>query len=160
MKEERKEGGGGGFAFGHTFGVRVDGPLARGLWPPDGGRLCRRVVKRKVLKMDRPLAGGFLSLTAFQAEGCGGGFAASLLKSALRDWLSMSYGMKGILVMSSQRRPPKRGDFGVVYEVYAVQSLKSDSLKSMTSFGNTIPRSAGSGKPTADSHTDSGAPSS
>ena len=28
---------------------------------------------RKVLKMDRPAAGGFLSLTAFQAEGCGGG---------------------------------------------------------------------------------------
>ena len=33
-------------AFRHTFGVRV-------------------------LKMDRPAAGGFLSLTAFQAEGCG-----------------------------------------------------------------------------------------
>ena len=27
-------------AIGHTFGVRVDGPLARGLWPPNGGRLC------------------------------------------------------------------------------------------------------------------------
>ena len=25
----------------------------------------------KVLRMDRPLAGGFLSLTASQAEGCG-----------------------------------------------------------------------------------------
>ena len=24
--------------------MRVDGPLARGLWPPDGGRLCTRVV--------------------------------------------------------------------------------------------------------------------
>ena len=35
-----------GCAIGHTFGVRV-------------------------LKMDRPAAGGFLSLTAFQAEGCG-----------------------------------------------------------------------------------------
>ena len=33
-------------AFRHTFGVRI-------------------------LKMDRPAAGGFLSLTAFQAEGCG-----------------------------------------------------------------------------------------
>jgi len=54
VKEERKEGSGGGFAFGHTFGVRVDGPLARGLWPPDGGRLCRRVVKEKVLRIDRP----------------------------------------------------------------------------------------------------------
>ena len=35
-----------GCAIGHAFGVRV-------------------------LKMDRPAAGGFLSLTAFQAEGCG-----------------------------------------------------------------------------------------
>ena len=42
----------------------------------------------------------------------------------------------------------------------AESCLKSDSLKSMASFGNTIPRSAGSGQPTADSHTDSGAPSS
>ena len=32
------------FYDGHAFGVRVDGPLARGLWPPDGGRLCTRVV--------------------------------------------------------------------------------------------------------------------
>jgi|GEM_PF-1197650 hypothetical protein len=40
----------GGFAFGHAFGVNVDGPPAR--------RFLR-----------------FLSLTAFQAEGCGGGFA-------------------------------------------------------------------------------------
>ena len=57
--------------MGHTFGVGVDGPTARGLWPPDGGGLCRRVVKGKVLKMDGPSAQGFLSLTAFQAEGCG-----------------------------------------------------------------------------------------
>ena len=28
--------------------------------------------------MDRPLAGGFLSLTAFQAEGCDGAFGAAL----------------------------------------------------------------------------------
>ncbi len=35
-----------GCAIGHAYGVRV-------------------------LKMDRPAAGGFLSLTAFQAEGCG-----------------------------------------------------------------------------------------
>ena len=26
--------------IGHAFGVRVDGPLARGLWPPVGGGLC------------------------------------------------------------------------------------------------------------------------
>ena len=57
--------------MGHTFGVRVDGPTARGLWWPDGGGLCRRVVKGKVLKMDGPSAQGFLSLTALRAEGCG-----------------------------------------------------------------------------------------
>ena len=59
------------YVIGHTFGVRVDGATPRGLWPPVGGRLCRRVVKGKVLKMDGPSAQGFLSLTAFQAEGCG-----------------------------------------------------------------------------------------
>ena len=37
-------------------------------------------MKKKVLRIDRPTAGGFLSLTAFQAEGCGGGFAADFIK--------------------------------------------------------------------------------
>ena len=32
---------------------------------------CVEGLWKKVLKMDRPLAGGFLSLTALQAEGCG-----------------------------------------------------------------------------------------
>ena len=40
-----------GCGLGHTFGVRVDGTSSRRFL-------------------------GFLSLTAFQAEGCGGGFAA------------------------------------------------------------------------------------
>ena len=44
-----------GRGFGHTCGVKVDGPLARGFLR-------------------------FLSLTAFQAEGCGGGFAADYKK--------------------------------------------------------------------------------
>ena len=52
------------------------------------------------------MAGGFLSLTAFQAEGCGGGFAAGLLKSALRIHLSLSYGMISILLIGSLRSPP------------------------------------------------------
>ena len=40
----------------------------------------------KALKMDRPAAGGFLSLTALRAEGCGLPLlAAMLIKSALRD---------------------------------------------------------------------------
>ena len=35
------------------------------------GRARGHTFGAKVLKMDRPAAGGFLSLTAFQAEGCG-----------------------------------------------------------------------------------------
>ena len=50
--------------------------------------------------------GGFLGLTGLWPEGCGGGFAASLLKSALRDWLSVSYGMISILLTGSLRSPP------------------------------------------------------
>ena len=34
--------------------MRVDGAAPRGLWPPVGGGLCRRVVKGKVLRIDRP----------------------------------------------------------------------------------------------------------
>ena len=33
-----------GRGLGHTFGVRVDGTSSRRLCPPDGGRLCTRVV--------------------------------------------------------------------------------------------------------------------
>ena len=46
-----------GFAHGHACGVRVDGAAPRGFLR-------------------------FLSLTAFQAEDCGGGFAADLKKGA------------------------------------------------------------------------------
>ena len=45
-----------GYALGHTCGVRVDGPLARGFLR-------------------------FLSLTAFQAEGCGSALRAQIIKS-------------------------------------------------------------------------------
>ena len=96
--------------IGHLWtrpaGVRVDGPPARGLWPPFGGGLCKRVVKGKVLKMDGPSAQGFLSLTAFQAEGCGIARRAMSIKSALRDLLSVPYGMISILVISRCAAPP------------------------------------------------------
>ena len=126
--------------IGHTCGVRVDGPPARGLWPPFGGGLCKRVVNGKVLKMDGPSAQGFLGLTAFQAEGCGIARRAMSIKSALRDWLFVSYvtqypvppifsfplegksreagkGVRGrapigcsIAVLTANRRPPERSD--------------------------------------------------
>ena len=49
--------------------------------------------EKKVLKMDGPSAQGFLSLTAFQAEGCGLPCRAMLIKSALRDLLFYIIGL-------------------------------------------------------------------
>ena len=45
-------------------------------------------------------------MTAFQAEGCGIAPWAMSIKSALRDWLSMSYSMISILRIGSLRSPP------------------------------------------------------
>ena len=49
---------------------------------------CVEGLWKKVLKMDRPLAGGFLSLTALQAEGCGSALRARIIKKghALRHF--------------------------------------------------------------------------
>ena len=56
--------------LGHALsGVRVDGPLARGLWPPVGGGLCRRVVKGKVLRMDRPRGRRVLKFDGLSGRG-------------------------------------------------------------------------------------------
>ena len=63
-------------------------------------------MKGKVLKMDGPSAQGFLSLTAFQAEGCGIAHRAMSIKSALRDWLYESYSMKSILLTGLLRSLP------------------------------------------------------
>ena len=115
--------------------IRCEGAYSKGSKGSEG----------KVLKMDRPAAGGFLSLTGLWPEGCGGGFAAilkkggaadaagcveglhrfaqgatpptalrvvdcrraaMLIKSALRDWLSVSYGKITILLTGSLRSPP------------------------------------------------------
>ena len=57
----------------------------------------------KVLKMDRPLAGGFLSLTAFQAEGCGIALSGDEYKVSVTDLLSVSYGMISITSISHLR---------------------------------------------------------
>ena len=45
-------------------------------------------------------------MTALRAEGCGLPLRAMLIKSALRDLLSVSYGMKTILLTGSLRSPP------------------------------------------------------
>ena len=73
---------------------KVDGASPRGLWPPDGGGLCRRVVKGRVLRIDGPFrAQGFLSLTALRAEGCGIALAGDEYKASVTDLLSVSYDM-------------------------------------------------------------------
>ena len=71
-----------------AFGVRVDGTSSRGLWPPDGGRLCphrgndslhfvRRSAPSKCVRCASLRSGGD---SAYGAEGCGGGFAADFKK--------------------------------------------------------------------------------
>ena len=52
-------------------------------------------------------------MTAFQAEGCGIALRAMLMKSALRDFLSVSYGMISILLIGSLRSPPLSGCAGL-----------------------------------------------
>ena len=51
-----------------------------------------KVQRERFLRLTGLTAGGFLSLTAFQAEGCGIALRAMLIKSALQDLLSVSYG--------------------------------------------------------------------
>ena len=82
---------GDGSGIGHTFGVRVDGAAPRGLWPPDVGGLCSL------------RSGGD---SACGAEGCGLPLRAMLIKSALRDLLSVSYSMISILLISRYAAPP------------------------------------------------------
>ena len=59
-----------------------------------------KVQRERFLGLTGLTAGGFLSLTAFQAEGCGIALRAMLIKSALRDLLSVSYDMISITVIS------------------------------------------------------------
>ncbi len=66
---------------------KVDGPSGRGL--------CRRVASLR--------SGGD---SGFAAEGCGLPLRAMLIKSALRDLLSVSYDMISILRIGSLRSPP------------------------------------------------------
>ena len=49
------------------------------------GRLRREGSEGKVLRIDRPAAGGFLSLTAFQAEGCGIALTGDEYKVSVTD---------------------------------------------------------------------------
>ena len=56
--------------------------------------------------MDGPSAQGFLSLTAFQAEGCGIALTGNEYKVSVTDLHSVSYGIICILVISRCEAPP------------------------------------------------------
>ena len=100
------EGCGGGSAADYKKGARlrrglcrkfvkgkVDGPSSRRLWPPVGGGLCSL------------RSGG----NGPSGRGWWIALWAMLIKSALRDWLSVSYGMIRTLVIGSLRSPPLSG---------------------------------------------------
>ena len=67
---------------------KVDGASPRGLWPPDGGGLCSLA-----LRGQRPFGPRVADCRS----------AAMLIKSALRIYLSVSYGMKSITSISHLR---------------------------------------------------------
>ena len=97
------KGGGGGFAASFI-------KKGRG-WRR---RLCRRVVKGKVLKMDGPSAQGFLSLTgplAPRVVDCRS--AAMLIKSALREFLPAL-----IVILSRRRRISVQGTYELIDSKY------------------------------------------
>ncbi len=79
--------------IGHTFGVRVDGASSR--------RFLR-----------------FLGLTAFQAEGCGGGFAADYKKS--RPAPSRHFDRSGAGV---EKSPPSDGTGSITVGDLSTQSI-------------------------------------
>ncbi|WP_302483392.1 hypothetical protein, partial [uncultured Dialister sp.] len=117
------------------------------LYHTDGIKRLRvqRVQRGRFLRWTGLMAGGFLSLTAFQAEGCGGGFAightlsgvrvqrvqkvqrvlrvadcrsaAMLIKSALRE-LTFCVIWHASHRARWWRQPPKRENTGMVREVY------------------------------------------
>ena len=76
--------------------LKFDGLSGRGLWwrlrrrLKKGARLTPRVVSKGCVRSAQ-------WRQPYRAEGGGGGSAAGLLKSALWDWLFVSYGMIGIL---------------------------------------------------------------
>ena len=70
--------------------------LRRGLWPAGAGRLCRRVVFAS--------AQGATAPAALKVADCR--YAAMLIKSALRIYFSVSYGIISILRIGSLRSPP------------------------------------------------------
>ena len=73
--------------------------------------------------MDGPSAQGFLSLTGPSAPRVVVAASPRIIKSALRDWLSISYGMINILRLARCARLPLSGFVGLppVQQCYLVK---------------------------------------
>ena len=82
---------------------KFDGPSGRGLWYRYGTTLWPGFKGFRGFGL--PLAGWF--------KGWWIALRAMLIKSALRDLLSVSYSMKSILVIGSLRSPPLSGFAGL-----------------------------------------------
>ena len=72
--------------MGHTFGVRVDGAVPRGVWPPAGDGLCKRVVEKGFLRWTGPMGRRVRKFDgAFGPEGCGGALTGDEYKVSVTE---------------------------------------------------------------------------
>ena len=106
-----------GRGCGHTFGVRVDGPLARGFLR-------------------------FLSLTAFQAEGCGSALRAQSFISRLRRSRQHRVSILSAYLVhpfASSRHFPSRGNESVTGLAFCVIWHDKHSGDWLTAFATPYP---------------------
>ena len=131
---------------------KVDGPLGRGLWPPVGGGLCSLrsggdspTGLRVVVSSSRAMS--FISHLRRSRQHRVSILSAYLVHPfplrgtspqgetrALRDWLSMSYGMISILRIGSLRSLPLSGCAGLLHGK-ACHTI----LRSLCSLTNRVP---------------------
>ena len=92
-----------GFIFSAIWHERHSADWLAALATKKGGRGWRRGLCKRVV------FASLRGLRPFGPRGAGIALRAMSIKSALRDLLSVSYVMIGILPISSLRSPPKRG---------------------------------------------------
>ena len=90
-------------------GVReVGGPSGRRLWPPGGGRLCRKVAMKRFLRWMRPVGARVLRFdSGFAAEGCGIAFGHACGVRVQRGWYRRFAAM-GFMLWRSCIGPPSQ----------------------------------------------------
>ena len=112
--------------LGHTCGVRVDGTSSRrflrflsltALRAEGGGGALR--AQSFIIRLRRSRQHRVSILSAYLVHPFPlRGISPQGETRALRDWLSVSYGMISILVIGSLRSPPKGENAGIVHEIY------------------------------------------